>query len=152
MKQMIPLKSSHFYNTMQNRINDTLLHGASSQLPFGGSGHSGMGNYHGKAGFDTFSYQKAILSRPAKFDISLRYPPYKEGKLKSKLEGLYKVSSDWKKELRKVVGHSISPEDKRQAYANKNVLVSQDRIARTDKDKYDNLDYTAQFYDWRTTI
>lgn len=63
-------------------INDTLLHGASSQLPFGGSGHSGMGNYHGKAGFDTFSYQKAILSRPAKFDISLRYPPYKEGKLK----------------------------------------------------------------------
>ena len=71
----------------------------------------------------------------------------KEGKLKSKLEGLYKVSSDWKKELRKVVGHSISPEDKRQAYANKNVLVSQDRIARTDKDKYDNLDYMMAWID-----
>ena len=71
----------------------------------------------------------------------------KEGKLKSKLEGLYKVSSDWKKELRKVVGHSISPEDKRQAYANKNILISQDRIARTDKDKYDNLDYMMAWID-----
>ncbi len=63
-------------------INDTLLHGASSQLPLGGTGHSGMGSYHGKAGFDTFSYQKAILSRPAKFDTSLRYPPHREGRLK----------------------------------------------------------------------
>ena len=69
------------------------------------------------------------------------------GNLKSKIEGLYKVSSDWKKELRKVVGHSISPEDKRQAYANKNILISQDRIARTDKDKYDNLDYMMAWID-----
>lgn len=69
------------------------------------------------------------------------------GKFKSKLEGLYKVSSDWKKELRKIVGHSISPDDKRQAYANKNVLISQDRIARTDKDKYDNLDYMMAWID-----
>lgn len=69
------------------------------------------------------------------------------GNLKSKLEGLYKVSSDWKKELRKIVGHSISPEDKRQAYANKNILISQDRIARTDKDKYDNLDYMMAWID-----
>ena len=71
----------------------------------------------------------------------------KMGNLKSKLEGLYKVSSDWKKELRKVVGHSISPDDKRQAYANKNILISQDRIARTDKDKYDNLDYMMAWID-----
>ena len=71
----------------------------------------------------------------------------KAGSLKSKLEGLYKVASDWKKELRKVVGHSISPEDKRQAYANKNILISQDRIARTDKDKYDNLDYMMAWID-----
>ena len=63
-------------------INDTVLQGVSSQLPFGGTGHSGIGNYHGKAGFDTFSHQKAILSRPAKLDIPLRYPPYKEGKRK----------------------------------------------------------------------
>ena len=69
------------------------------------------------------------------------------GSLKSKIETLYKTSKDWKKELRKVVGYSISPEDKRQAYANKNVLVSQDRIARTDKDKYDNMDYMMAWVD-----
>lgn len=69
------------------------------------------------------------------------------GNYKNKIEGLYKTSSDWKKELRKVVGHSISPEDKRQAYANKNILVAQDRIARTDKDKYDNLDYMMAWID-----
>lgn len=63
------------------------------------------------------------------------------GRLKSTIEGLYKVSKDWKKDLKYVVGKSINPEDKRQAYANKNILVSQDRIARTDKDKYDNMDY-----------
>ena len=69
------------------------------------------------------------------------------GNLKSKIEGLYKVTTDWKKELRRIVGSSISPEDKRQAYANKNVLVAQDRIARTDKDKYDNMDYMCAFID-----
>ena len=69
------------------------------------------------------------------------------GGLKSKIEGIYKVSHDWKKELRKIVGQSISPDDKRQAYANKNVLVSQDRISRTDKDKYDNMDYMMAWID-----
>lgn len=68
-------------------------------------------------------------------------------KLKGKLDGLYKVSHDWKKELRKIVGNAISPEDKRQAYANKNVLISQNRIARTDKDKYDNVDYMMAWID-----
>lgn len=69
------------------------------------------------------------------------------GNLVSKIETLYKTSSDWKKDLRKIVGHSISPEDKRQAFANKNILVTQDRIARTDKDKYDNLDYMMAWID-----
>lgn len=69
------------------------------------------------------------------------------GNLKAKLEAIYKVTTNWKKELRKVVGHSISPEDKRQAYANKNVLISQDRLSRTDKDKYDNLDYMMAWID-----
>ena len=69
------------------------------------------------------------------------------GALKSKIEGLYKTAKDWKKELKKVVGYSISPDDKRSAYANKNVLVSQDRIARTDKDKYENMDYMMAFID-----
>lgn len=71
----------------------------------------------------------------------------KEGYLKNKLDGLYKTSTDWKKELRKVVGYSISPDEKRQAYANKNILISQNRIARTDKDKYDNVDYITAFID-----
>ena len=42
-------------------INDVFLHAAVESLPFGGVGSSGMGKYHGKAGFDTFSYQKSIL-------------------------------------------------------------------------------------------
>lgn len=69
------------------------------------------------------------------------------GNLVATIEGLYKTAQDWKKELRKIVGYSISPDDKRSAYANKNVLVSQDRIARTDKDQYDNMDYMMVWID-----
>jgi predicted metal-dependent peptidase len=78
---------------------------------------------------------------------SAKLPGDKAGNLKSKIEQLYKVTKDWKKELRKIVGHSISPEDKRSAYANKNILISQNRIARTDKDKYDNMDYMMAWID-----
>ena len=67
-------------------INDTLLHVASPFLPFGGIGSSGMGSYHGKASFDTFSHQKSILKKPLWFDIPLRYPPYK-----NKLKALRKL-------------------------------------------------------------
>lgn len=66
---------------------------------------------------------------------------------KAKLDGLYKTTKDWKKELKKIVGHAISPDNKRSAYANKNILVSQDRIARTDKDKFDNVDYMMAWID-----
>lgn len=76
-----------------------------------------------------------------------KLPGDKAGNLKSKIEQLYKVTKDWKKELRKIVGHSISPDDKRSAYANKNILISQNRIARTDKDKYDNMDYMMAWVD-----
>lgn len=69
------------------------------------------------------------------------------GKFKSTIEALYKTTTDWKKALRAIVGRSINPEDKRQAYANKNVLVAQNRIARTDKDKYDNVDYIMAWID-----
>lgn len=69
------------------------------------------------------------------------------GRLKSTIEGLYKVTNDWKKALKYIVGKSINDADKRQAYANKNILVSQDRIARTDKDKYDNMDYMIALID-----
>ncbi|MDJ1181761.1 aldehyde dehydrogenase [Roseofilum casamattae] len=57
-------------------LNDTMMQVNMPQLPFGGVGDSGMGNYHGKAGFDTFSHYKSILKRPFQFDINLRYPPY----------------------------------------------------------------------------
>ncbi len=58
-------------------INDTIVHLATSYMPFGGVGDSGMGGYHGKASFETFSHPKSILKKSTLFDIPLRYPPYK---------------------------------------------------------------------------
>lgn len=55
-------------------INDTLYHLANPYLPFGGVGESGMGAYHGKFSFDTFSHSKSIMKQTTKFDIGLRYP------------------------------------------------------------------------------
>lgn len=57
-------------------INDTLSHITSSELPFGGVGDSGMGNYHGKAGFDTFSHYKSVMKKSFLVDFSMKYPPY----------------------------------------------------------------------------
>ncbi|MBE9203500.1 aldehyde dehydrogenase family protein [Synechocystis salina LEGE 06099] len=57
-------------------LNDILLHLTVAELPFGGVGESGMGRYHGKAGFDTFSNHKSILRRPFWGETNLRYPPY----------------------------------------------------------------------------
>ncbi len=58
-------------------INDTVIHETTS-LPFGGVGESGMGKYHGKAGFDAFSHDRSIIKSSFLFDIKLRYPPYKD--------------------------------------------------------------------------
>lgn len=55
-------------------VNSTLFHVASHKLPFGGVGPSGLGNYHGKASFDTFSHYKSLLIQPASFDLGLAYP------------------------------------------------------------------------------
>ncbi|HRW95721.1 MAG TPA: aldehyde dehydrogenase [Bacteroidales bacterium] len=63
-------------------VNDTLVHVASSYLPFGGVGYSGMGSYHGKASFDTFTHYKSILDKGAHLDPSLRYRPYTPGKIR----------------------------------------------------------------------
>lgn len=79
-------------------------------------------------------------------------PGDKAGELKSTIEGIYKVSKDWKKDLKHIIGRSINPEDKRQAYANKNILISQNRIARTDKDKYDNMDYMIACIDTSSSM
>ncbi len=57
-------------------INDTLIHIANKELPFGGVGESGMGAYHGKRSFMIFSHQKSIVKRGTWLDIPLRNPPY----------------------------------------------------------------------------
>ena len=61
-------------------INNSSWHLTNHYLPFGGRGHSGIGRYHGKYSFETFSHFKAIMKTPTWFDPSLRYPPLK-GKL-----------------------------------------------------------------------
>ncbi len=61
-------------------INDTVLQLASASLPFGGVGNSGMGRYHGKTGFDTFTHHKSVLKKARLFDLPLRYHPYKDPK------------------------------------------------------------------------
>ncbi|WP_416148879.1 aldehyde dehydrogenase [Salipaludibacillus sp. HK11] len=54
-------------------VNDTIMHLATPYLPFGGVGESGMGAYHGKASFDTFTHEKSILKQPTSFDLPIRY-------------------------------------------------------------------------------
>lgn len=60
-------------------INDTIYHLTTPYLPFGGVGSSGMGAYHGKASFDTFTHYKSVLKQTTRFDIPLRYPNIKNG-------------------------------------------------------------------------
>lgn len=57
-------------------VNDTVIHFANSRLPFGGVGNSGIGAYHGKLSFDTFSHKKAIVKKGNWLDIPIRYAPY----------------------------------------------------------------------------
>jgi aldehyde dehydrogenase (NAD+) len=64
-------------------VNGTILHIANSAMPFGGVGESGMGAYHGRHTFETFSHRKAVLSRGFRFDPKWMYPPYSG--LKTKL-------------------------------------------------------------------
>ena len=59
-------------------VNDTIMHIATNNMPFGGVGDSGMGGYHGKFGFDTFSHKKSVVKKSLAIDIKLRYPPYKD--------------------------------------------------------------------------
>ena len=69
-------------------INDCMVHFSNHRLPFGGVGHSGIGAYHGKLGFDSFSHQKAIVKKPNWGDNPIRYAPYK-----NKLNFIKKVLS-----------------------------------------------------------
>lgn len=62
-------------------INDVMMHLSNEHLPFGGVGNSGIGNYHGKFGFDSFSHQKSVLDRATWGEPELKYPPYTKKKL-----------------------------------------------------------------------
>jgi len=62
-------------------FNDVMVHSVIHSLPFGGVGPSGMGAYHGKTGFDTFSHKKAVVNKTTWFDLQIRYPPYDDNKL-----------------------------------------------------------------------
>ena len=62
-------------------INDVVMHLSNDHLPFGGVGNSGMGNYHGKFGFETFSHQKSVLERVTWGESDIKYPPYTEKKM-----------------------------------------------------------------------
>lgn len=59
-------------------INDTIIHLATSEMGFGGVGESGMGAYHGKAGFDAFSHTKSIVNKKTWLDLPMRYQPYRK--------------------------------------------------------------------------
>ena len=59
-------------------VNDTIIHLATSEMGFGGFGESGMGAYHGKTGFDTFSHDKSIVDKKTWLDLPMRYQPYRK--------------------------------------------------------------------------
>ena len=57
-------------------INEVVMHFINMNAPFGGVGESGMGNYHGRAGFNTFSHFKTVMQKPTWFELFLKYPPH----------------------------------------------------------------------------
>lgn len=61
-------------------VNDSVIHLATTHMPFGGVGDSGMGGYHGKDSFNTFTRQKSVLIKGRRLDNSLRYPPFTQSK------------------------------------------------------------------------
>jgi aldehyde dehydrogenase (NAD+) len=64
-------------------VNDTIVHLANPNMGFGGVGDSGMGSYHGKRSFDTFTHYKSILKKPGWMDLNMRYHPYSAKKEKT---------------------------------------------------------------------
>jgi len=62
-------------------INEAVMHISNPNLPFGGRGASGIGNYHAEAGFKAFSHFKSILHKPNWLELPIKYPPYTSGKL-----------------------------------------------------------------------
>lgn len=82
-------EDKHIANTLISEIsygggcvNDVVMHFVNHHMPFGGVGNSGMGGYHGKFSFDTFSHKKGVMRNKTWIDIPVRYAPYTEKKLK----------------------------------------------------------------------
>lgn len=65
-------------------LNDTIMHVANSNLPFGGVGNSGMGHYHGKLTFEAFTHRRSVVASPTLFDLPFRYMPYKTFKMQKR--------------------------------------------------------------------
>jgi len=63
-------------------VNDAIIHLATSHMGFGGVGNSGMGAYHGKLSFDTFTHYKSIVDKKTWLDLPMRYRPYTDFKFK----------------------------------------------------------------------
>ena len=63
-------------------INDVLIHFSNDHMPFGGVGNSGIGGYHGKYSFETFSHKRSVMKKANFIDIPFRYPPFRDWKLK----------------------------------------------------------------------
>jgi len=86
-------------------INDSLMHFCNPYLPFGGIGTSGVGAYHGKAGFATFSHPKPILEKSRYLDAFIRYPPYTDFNYSvfRYAASIYQINSDSFKRLFKTV-------------------------------------------------
>ncbi|WP_074978243.1 aldehyde dehydrogenase [Zhouia amylolytica] len=76
-KRKFQKKIVHLNSFGGGAINDTIIHIANKDLPFGGVGDSGIGAYHGKLSFDLFSHHKSVLKKANWIDVPLRYPPYK---------------------------------------------------------------------------
>ena len=66
-------------------INDTLMHIANHNLPFGGVGNSGLGKYHGKESFLAYSNRRAVISTPTWIDMPFKYPPFRYFRLIKKI-------------------------------------------------------------------
>jgi len=82
-------------------VNDVIMHYCNSNMPFGGVGTSGMGSYHGKFGFRTFSHSKAVLLKSRYLDASIRYPPYSDSKYSAfrYAAEIYRINTDSFKRL-----------------------------------------------------
>lgn len=70
-------------------VNDTIMHISSTSLPFGGVGGSGIGSYHGKAGFDTFSHNRSIMTKSLGLDLAMKFPPY--GDFSKNLKKIFEI-------------------------------------------------------------